>query len=168
MPDIPLPEDLSTYIRGMESRIRALETAPRAQDTQQPWASGFVETQEGTSSTANTDLATVGPEVTVRVGQTNRVLITIASSIELPGNHDAAIVLTIDGLLPITPEFTLAPVFALNRNADMIAGSYSTVRSFTSAVFLPEGLHTFRMQYRKVSGAGFVFFANRFLMIQTF
>jgi len=33
MPDIPLPEDLSSYIRGLESRIRALETAPKLQNS---------------------------------------------------------------------------------------------------------------------------------------
>lgn len=168
MPDIPLPDDLSNYIRGLETRIRALETAPRAQDTSQPWQSDFIETQEGTTSTVNTDLATVGPEVTVNVGRTNRVLITMASSIELPGNHDAAIVLRVDGTYPTTPPFSLSPVFALNRNANMIAGSYGSTRSWTSTIFLPEGQHTFRMQYRKVSGAGTVFFANRFLMIQNF
>ena len=168
MPDIPLPEDLSTYIRSMESRIRALETAPRAQDTQQPWQSDFVETEQSTSSTVNTDLATVGPEVTIYVGQTNRVLITMACAISLAAVQQGCAVLRVDGLYPSDPPFTLAPVFARNDTSAIVAGSYSCTRNWTSAIYLPEGLHTFRMQYRKVSGAGSVFYSNRFLMVQNF
>lgn len=168
MPDIPLPEDLSTYIRDLESRIRALETAPRAQDTAQPWQSAFVETEESTSSTSNTDLATVGPEVTIYVGQTNRVLITMSSAISLGGAQQAVAALRVDGDYPSAPPFSLAPIFARNDNASVVAGSYSCTRNWTSAIWLPEGFHTFRMQYRKASGAGSVFFSNRFLMVQNF
>lgn len=168
MPDIPLPEDLSTYMRGLESRIRALETAPRAQNTAQPWQSAFVETEESTSSTSNTDLTTVGPEVTVYVGQTNRVLITMACGMSLAAAQQGVAVLRVDGDYPSTPPFSLAPIFARNDTTAVVAGSYSCTRNWTSAIWLPEGLHTFRMQYRKSSGSGSVYYSNRFLMVQNF
>ncbi len=168
MPDIPTPEDLGTYLKELERRVRVMETAPRARDTEQPWASDFVETEESTSSTTNTDLATPGPEVTVYVGQTNRVLITMACAISLAAVQQGAAVLQVDGLYPSDPPFTLAPVFARNDTSAVISGSYSCTRNWTSSLYLPEGLHTFRMQYRKVSGGGSVFYSNRFLMIQNF
>jgi hypothetical protein len=68
MPDIPLPEDLSTYIRGMESRIRALETAPRLQNssvvdgvTTVNDATGVVRTQFGLLSDGTYGLAVRNP-----------------------------------------------------------------------------------------------------------
>lgn len=68
MPDIPLPEDLSTYIRSMESRIRALETAPRLQNssvvdgvTTVNDATGVVRTQFGLLSDGTYGLAVRNP-----------------------------------------------------------------------------------------------------------
>jgi hypothetical protein len=68
MPDIPLPEDLSTYIRSMESRIRALETAPRLQNssvvdgvTTVNDATGVVKTQFGLLSDGTYGLAVRNP-----------------------------------------------------------------------------------------------------------
>jgi hypothetical protein len=78
MPDIPLPEDLSTYIRSMESRIRALETAPRLQNssvvdgvTTVNDATGVVRTQFGLLSDGTYGLAVRNPAgFLVNVNQT--------------------------------------------------------------------------------------------------
>jgi hypothetical protein len=68
LPDIPQPENLSTYIRDLERRIRLLETAPRLQNssvangtTTVVDGSGVVKTQFGLLSDETYGLAVVNP-----------------------------------------------------------------------------------------------------------
>lgn len=168
MADIPLPPDLPAVLRDYEARLRALETAPRLQNSAFPWVSDFVETEQSTASTTNTDLATVGPEVTLTIGQTSRVEITMAATIVAPAGVAAAGVLMVDGAYPNSPPFSLAPLFLRNDGAATISAACSATRSWTSSVWLAPGLHTFRMRYRVALGAGTVYFSNRYLAIRTY
>jgi hypothetical protein len=156
MPDIPLPEDLSTYIRGMESRIRALETAPRAQDTTLPWSYSFVDLAETTSSTTYVDLATAGPTVTVTVGRTGRVFVNVGSYVDVPAGAQGTVGLFVDG-------FFVRDVVTL-RGASNTISNPATTRVITN---LSAGLHTFTLKYRSVTGA-LLGFGARFLTVQPF
>lgn len=160
MPDIPLPEDLSTYIRGMESRIRALETAPRAQDTELPWASNFVDVFESTNSLSYANLATVGPTVTMNTTNTTRVLVTAAAYVLSPTNTSANVGLYVDGVL-------FADLLQNgNASAATLAMSLTNVRQFYSPINLAAGPHTFQLRYKTTApGAGF---GARFLIVQPF
>jgi len=87
MPDIPLPEDLSTYIRGMESRIRALETAPRLQNssvvdgvTTVNDTSGVVRTQFGLLSDGTYGLAVRTPAPGNALVNVNNTLFPVIAS----------------------------------------------------------------------------------------
>lgn len=157
MPDIPLPEDLSTYIRGMESRIRALETAPRAQDTTQPWSFNSIVATFSTSSTSPVDSSPAGPSVTVDVTQTGRVLVSAGAYIGLDTiSQTASISLYIDGTL-------VSSIAALSNAASQIAGNVFSSRVFTG---LTQGPHTFLLRYQ--SSGGNVNFSSRSLIVQMF
>jgi len=160
MPDIPLPEDLSTYIRNMESRLRALETAPRAQDTQQPWSSNFVDVSQTTSSTTYTNLATVGPTVTMNTTNTRSVLVTASVYIESPTNTTGDVGLYVDNVL-------FADVLANGNSGPAYLGvSLTNVRAIINDPALSPGPHTFQLRYRSTGSP--VDFGARFLMIQPF
>ena len=156
MPDIPLPEDLSTYMRTMESRIRALETAPRAQDTSLPWNYSFIDVLEITSSTTYTDLGTLGPTITLTVGQSGRVFLTVGAYIDVPAGAQGTVGLFIDASY-VRDVVTLGGVSNTITNP-------STTRIITG---LSEGSHTFALKYRSATGVALTFGA-RFLTIQPF
>lgn len=87
MPDIPLPEDLSTYIRSMESRIRALETAPRLQNssvvdgvTTVNDTAGVVRTQFGLLSDGTYGLAVRTPAPANALVNVNNTLFPVIAS----------------------------------------------------------------------------------------
>jgi len=160
MPDIPLPEDLSTYIRGMESRIRALETAPRALDTQQPWSLNFVDVAETTVSLTYANLATVGPTVTMNTTNTKSVLVTGSVYINSPSNTTGSVGLFVDGVL-------FADLLANgNSGPANMAVNVTNVRAIVNNSALAPGSHTFQLRYRTTGTA--VEFGARFLMIQPF
>ena len=158
MPDIPLPEDLSTYIRSMESRIRALETAPRAQDTSLPWSYSIVDPNEFTVSTTATDLATYGPEITTTVGQTGRVFINAGAYMNPVYGAVGYVYLYIDGAY-------YRDILAFGSDpTSQIIGSVATTRVVTG---LSAGSHTFTLKYL-TNGFAAVNFAARFLTVQAF
>jgi hypothetical protein len=158
MPDIPLPEDLSTYIRSMESRIRALETAPRAQDTTQPWQFASTVATFSTSSTSPVDSSPPGPSVTIDVTQTGRVLVSAGAYIGLDTTAQTATIgLYIDGIL-------FSSIAGLSNASSPIAANVFSSRVFTS---LTQGPHTFLLKYVSNFG-GNVNFSSRSLIVQTF
>jgi hypothetical protein len=158
MPDIPLPEDLSTYIRSMESRIRALETAPRAEDTTQPWQFASTVATFSTSSTSPVDSSPPGPTVTINVTQTGRVLVSAGAYIGLDNvSQTATMSLYIDGIL-------YASIAGLSNQSSQIAANVFSSRVFTG---LTQGPHTFLLKYISNSG-GNVNFSSRSLIVQTF
>lgn len=157
MPDIPLPEDLSTYIGGLESRIRALETAPRAQDTSLPWSSASIDATFNTASTTPVDASPPGPTVTINVGQTGNVLVTATTYIGLNSVSQTGFVyLYIDGTNYVN-------ILALSNAASGIASNVSSSRVITG---LSQGTHTFVLKYS--ASTGNVNFSGRSLIVQTF
>ena len=157
MPDIPLPEDLSTYIRGMESRIRALETAPRAQDTTQPWQFAEINATFTTSSTVDVDSSPPGPTVTIDVTQTGRVLVSAGAYIGLDlTSQTGSVQLYIDGTV-------YTSIAGLSNASSQVAANVFSSRVVTG---LTQGPHTFILKYRSTGGD--VNFSSRSLIVQTF
>lgn len=158
MPDIPLPEDLSTYIRSMESRIRALETAPRAQDTTQPWQFAEINATFTTSSTVDVDSTpTAGPTVTIDVTQTGRVLVSAGAYVGLTlTSQTAGVQLYIDGT-------AYTSIAGLSNASSQIAANVFSSRVING---LTQGPHTFVLKYRSTGGN--VNFSSRSLIVQTF
>ena len=157
MPDIPLPEDLSTYIRGMESRIRALETAPRAQDTTQPWQFAEINATFTTSSTVDVDSSPPGPTVTIEVTQTGRVLVSAGAYIGLDlTSQTGSVQLYIDGTV-------YTSIAGLSNASSQVAANVFSSRVVTG---LTQGPHTFILKYRSTGGN--VNFSSRSLIVQTF
>ena len=157
MPDIPLPEDLSTYIRSMESRIRALETAPRAQDTTQPWQFAEINATFTTSSTVDVDSSPPGPTVTIDVTQTGRVLVSAGAYIGLNlTSQTGGVQLYIDGT-------AYTSIAGLSNASSQIAANVFSSRVVTG---LTQGPHTFILKYRSTGGN--VNFSSRSLIVQTF
>lgn len=158
MPDIPLPEDLSTYIRSIESRIRALETAPRAQDTTQPWQFAEINATFTTSSTVDVDSTpTAGPTVTIDVTQTGRVLVSAGAYIGLDlTSQTGGVTLYIDGT-------AYTSIAGLSNASSQIAANVFSSRVING---LTQGPHTFVLKYRSTGGN--VNFSSRSLIVQTF
>ena len=158
MPDIPLPEDLSTYIRSMESRIRALETAPRAEDTTQPWQFAEINATFTTSSLVDVDSTpTAGPTVTINVTQTGRVLVSAGAYIGLSlTSQTGGVQLYIDGT-------AYTSIAGLSNASSQIAANVFSSRVING---LTQGPHTFVLKYRSTGGN--VNFSSRSLIVQTF
>lgn len=157
MPDIPLPEDLSSYVRDLERRIRTLETAPRAQDTTQPWQSNIIDGTFSTSSTVDVDSVPPGPSITIRVGQSGRALVSASAYIGLnTTNQSGFVALYIDGV----PE---VDIVGLSNNNSAMAANVASSRVVTG---LSEGSHTFLLKYRVTTGTGN--FSSRSLIVQPF
>lgn len=160
MPDVPLPEDLSTYMRSLEQRIRALETAPRAQDTTLPWQYNYVDTYETTASTTLTDLATVGPIVSIDTTNTARVLVTASAYINSPANTTGVVALYVDGV------YFSDLIANGNSTSATLALNLTNTRVIVDTVGLARGTHTFQLKYKTsltLSG-----FGARLLTVQPF
>jgi hypothetical protein len=157
VPDIPLPEDLSTYIRGMESRIRALETAPRAQDTTLPITYETTDATFTTSSTTDVDSSPPAPTVTVTVGQSGRVLVTASAFIGLDNTNMSGFVsLWINGVFELD-------ILGVSADASAMAANISSTRAISG---LTAGANTFLLRYYVTSGTAN--FSARSLTVQTF
>jgi hypothetical protein len=160
VPDVPTPEDLGTYLKDIERRVRILETAPRAEDTTQPWSYNFVDVAESTVSTSYANLATVGPTVTMDTTNTARILVTGSVYISSPSNTTGEVGFYVDGIL-------FADLLAnSNSGPANLAINVTNVRAIIDTTNLRAGSHTFQLRYRTTGTA--VQFAARFLMIQPF
>ena len=159
MPDIPLPEDLSTYIRSMESRIRALETAPRAENTSQPWQFAVVETTFTTSSLTYVDSSPAGPSITLTLTNPGNVLVTAGSYIGLNSvNQTALVSLDING----TNYFDILALVISSGIAVTTAANIASTR----VVSLAAGTYVFKLKYRVT--ASNASFSARALSVQPF
>ena len=158
MADIQQPADLASVVRGLESRIRALETAPRLENSTLPWSSASIDDTFNTSSTtAVNSTPTAGPTVTIDVGQNGRVLVTATTYIGLNTTSQTGLVdLYVDGAYTIN-------ILALSNNASAIASNVSSSRVITG---LTIGSHTFTLRYRATTGD--VNFSGRSLIVQPF
>ena len=155
MPDIPLPEDLSTYMRSLEQRIRALETSPRLQNASFPWYPGFVSAQENTTSSTYVDLATPGPTVNVVFDSTARIIVTVSAYCDTPAGFQGDIGLFVDG--------SYYSQVLLVGSPEQLSANFSSSR-----IHFPfsAGPHTFQLKYRTTGGTSS--FAARQLIIQPY
>ena len=173
MADIPMPPDLPSLLADYERRLRALETAPRLQNSALPWTASTITTAEDKNDTGTDwfDLATVGPSVTVTVGQTSRVVATmsvqgfVAAGIRFP-----SVGLFIDGVLyrqynspvgNVTTGFTMAPTL------------FAATEVIQSTTLLAAGLHTFTLRYKVTFGTSnpptpYATYGPRTLLVQPF
>lgn len=129
-----------------------------------------VTTQQSRSSTTFGDLATVGPTVTVNVGQTGRVLVLYACQIGwIDNNTDGAV----GGEAGI--EVTGATSRPVGDDQRLRAFTQSGGTTYNSANFqlanmkfftgLNPGLHTFRMKYRSLTAGKNCDFDNRSIAV---
>jgi hypothetical protein len=157
VPDIPTPEDLGTYLKDVERRVRVLETAPRAQDTTLPITYATTDATFTTTSTVDVDSSPPGPTVTVTVGQSGRVLVTASAFIGLDNTNMSAFVsLFINGAVELD-------ILGLSNNASAIAANISSTRAIDG---LTPGPNTFLLRYYVTAGTGN--FSARSLTVQTF
>ncbi len=158
MADIQQPADLASVVRGLESRIRALETAPRLENSTLPWSSASIDDTFTTASTTAVDSTpTAGPTITIDVGQNGRVLVTATTYIGLQTTSQTGSVdLFVDGAYRLN-------ILALSNSASAIASNVSSSRVITG---LSIGSHTFTLKYR--ASTGDVNFSSRSLIVQPF
>ena len=158
MADIPLPPDLATVLADYERRLRALETAPRLQNSQFPWPSDTINDTFNTSSTTPVDSTpTAGPTVVATVSNTGRVLVTASVFIGLnTTGQTGSVMLFIDG------SFAMQ-IVALSNNASAFAANVSSYRSISG---LTPGSHTFTLKYQ--TSTGNVNFSGRTLVVQPY
>lgn len=162
MPEIPQRADLSTWIRDTDRRLRALETAPRATATSQPWGYSFLDVAQSTNSTTYVNLTTAGPTVTMDVGQTCSVFVTASAYITTPANTSGLVGLFIDNAL-----WGDVLTFSNSSTATLAINS-TTQRAIVDTDVLAEGSHTFQLRYRSSSSSSSVTFGARFLSVQPF
>jgi hypothetical protein len=116
-----------------------------------------VNTGETTSSTTYTDLATVGPAVTVTIGSTGKALVAIYASLANTTNNYALAGYAVSG----------ASVVAAADLAALQHGSSIAIRAGATLLHqsLVAGSNTFTMKYRKDAGAGVSDFTGRRLLV---
>jgi hypothetical protein len=120
-------------------------------------AAATVLTSQTTAGTSYTDLATVGPSVTVTTGTSAIVLITFE------GEHG-----TLNGVALATYAVSGATTVAASDNSRIVARGYATGNSHsTGGAFLVSGLtagsNTFTVKYR--TAAGTATFSKRTIVV---
>lgn len=128
--------------------------------------SATVATTETTTSTTYTDLATVGPSVTLIVGPSGQALITISAlSFRVAINNSAWISVDVSGASTVAASDTNS---AECSNLNYGSGSGLALAACHSRTFLLTGLTpgstTFRMKYRIDGGTAYSFF-NRSIAV---
>lgn len=158
MAEIPLPADLSSVLADYESRLRALETAPRLYNAQFLWPADTVDPTFNTSSTTAVDSTpTAGPIVNATITKTGRVLVSASVYVGLnQANQTGLVDLYIDGTFWVN-------IVALSNNPGAIAANVSSYREIDG---LSEGSHEFRLKYR--ASTGNVNFSGRTLIVQPY
>jgi hypothetical protein len=168
-----LADTLLSRLDDYERRLIALERTPQIPQIT-TFAAGPVFDQviefESTTSTTYTDLATPGPEVTVVVGQSGRVIVTAGAYIvSTVDNQTVDVALSIDGG---TAVFWAA---VENLTGGAIGGSFSHSellehgQPWVGALDLSPGEHTFRLKYRQsLAGPNQGHFDLRFLQVQPY
>lgn len=115
-----------------------------------------INTSQTTTSTSYTDLATVGPSVTVTTGTSAIVFLASFLQNNTASQHSNAAV-QVSGATTIAA----ADTDAIRMNAAAI-GDFNRVGAFTIPTLTP-GSNTFTMKYRVAGGTGT--FANRALFV---
>jgi len=117
-----------------------------------------VATSQTTTSTSFTDLATVGPTVTVTVGDSGIVEVVLSTQISNVGGNHAYASFTTSGANVSAAADTRA-IYIASTNVTRFSGSFPLTG-------LAPGITTFTMKYRVSASTGT--FADRTLHIKTF
>lgn len=171
-----LADDFASQLRDLERRIRTLESTARVPQIS-TFAAGPVFGQviafEATQSTSWTDLATPGPEVTVVVGESRRVIVTAgAFVVSTVDNQTVRIGLSIDGSPAAEWAFvsntTGGGIGASVAHSEMIAhGDPATWGGVP--LDLLAGEHTFTLKYEQsLPGPNDGEFGFRYLQVQPY
>lgn len=112
-----------------------------------------VATDQGTSSTTFTDLATVGPTLTdVYIGSSRRCLVFLTALLTVPLSDTAIASFVVSGASSIVASATRAAYGQAGADGpfNVVSGTFVLL---TAAQGLNQGLNTFQMKYRTTSGA---------------
>lgn len=158
MAEIPMPADLSSLLADYERRLRALETAPKLQNSEFPWPSVNIDTTFSTSSlTPVASSPTAGPIVTATITDTGRCLVTASAYVGLDSTGQTAFVsLFVDGVNTVQ-------ILGLSNGTSTIAGNVCSVRQVSN---LTPGSHTFELRYYVTTGSAN--FSSRSLIVQPY
>ena len=162
-PDRNLRVQLGELDTAGDYGLRVLDAAGQGQALL-PSYDATVSTQESTTSTTYTDLATVGPEITVQVGSSGRVQVTASAFIQVPVQTSQAggfVGISIDGAAPSRDFVNLFN--SIGVAGGYLAGSYSATTILTG---LSQGSHTLKLQFRCYASATGANFAERFIVAQ--
>ena len=116
-----------------------------------------INTGQTTSSLSFTDLATVGPAVTVTIGSTGKALVAIYSSLFNTTNNYALAGYAVSGASTVA-----ASDLAALQHGDSVAIRAGATLLQTG---LTVGSNTFTMKYRKDAGAGVADFTGRRILV---
>jgi hypothetical protein len=119
-------------------------------------------TEEGTTSTSFTDLATVGPSVTAKLPR-GRCVVTVGAYVTATVTNQTAVVgLYVDG-----GYFSDMVLLGNNAGGGGVGASLSATFLFGEAEGLTPGTHTFELKYlQSLAGPDEGRFAGRFLLVQ--
>jgi hypothetical protein len=134
----------------------------------------YVSTLQGTTSTSFTDLATVGPTATVRIGASRKALVFANCGVEVEiGAHDQNtytggwFTLAVTGASNIVPSGLSTQFWAGGQSVyegDFIS-TLSQTWVVTAAHGLNAGINNFTMKYASVHSTYFASFSGRFLVV---
>lgn len=141
------------------------------------YQSGLLATRQSTTSTSYTNLSTVGPQVSVKLGQSGTALVYLSAQSEIvsiggspPFNYGAGCGFSIDGTAPNGTPYTLA---AADSRAFFLSASFyiggidfkaSAGRMVVVQTGVPNLSATFTLKYKSVS-ANAVYFSDRRIIV---
>lgn len=166
MTDRRIERSVSSQIAALEARVRGLE-ALIGGGSQQAIEEGIVSTAEFTTSATFTDLATVGPEVTVTIGPVGNIFVLWSAIIETHlgtagyGNGGAVAFEVVQGATVVRAPTNADPSLELDHpvnGAFFVAGGISRIIRGLDA-----GTYTVRLKYRSTDSPNRVDFSNRVL-----
>ncbi|WIY05467.1 hypothetical protein QRX60_17050 [Amycolatopsis mongoliensis] len=139
--------------------------------------SALVAASEATGSTSFTDLATVGPSVTVYIGSSRRALVLVSAYIVATGTASSGTALggrmspQVSGASTIAADNTLSASLAAVTDPSGFAGAGVTatfLRLYTAADGLNVGMNTFTSKYNSRLSSPTCAFASRNLTVIPF
>ena len=125
-------------------------------------ASDYVEINQSTNSSTPTDLATVGPRVTVYIGGSRRCLVFLTAGIFVradSGGYTFAVSGASD--IPSTDVWGQAAFMNTDSTESQVGGSASATVLLTAADGLRSGLNTFTAKYWSSEGNDPIFTQRR-------
>lgn len=129
-----------------------------------------VSTLQSTGSATYTDLATVGPAVTVRIGSSRRARVIVSATVQCATGERGVFNIAVSGDSTIAPPGAGFGAQLYNGNTDALTVLQGTVaRQYIvdASKGLNEGINTFTMKYAAPSG-GSPDFSERVISVEPF